>query len=260
MVGAAGADGRETTPAPGGLRAGYAAVEITPPVGVDLTGFIAREGPCTGTRDPLWARALVFESAPQERGSPGGQGSLGERVALVTCDLIGLGRHLVGRVRRRIAASSGIAPQGLLFNCSHTHAGPETGVLTTIGMPHPAYLASLERGLGDAVERAASDLVPVRLHLGSTRVPEGLALNRVYRRVGQPERYDRELVVLRVEPLATVVAFACHAVALGSGERNASADFVAPLRRELEAAGGGPLLYLNGCGGDVNPAGMDSRG
>ena len=127
-------------------------------------------------------------------------------------------------------------------------------------MPHPAYLASLERGLGDAVERAASDLVPVRLHLGSTRVPEGLALNRVYRRVGQPERYDRELVVLRVEPLATVVAFACHAVALGSGERNASADFVAPLRRELEASGGGPLLYLNGCGGDVNPAGMDSRG
>ena len=57
-----------------------------------------------------------------------------------------------------------------------------------------------------------------------------------------------------------MVAFACHAVALGSGERNASADFVAPLRRELEASGGGPLLYLNGCGGDVNPAGMDSRG
>ena len=71
------ADGREATPAPGGLRAGYAAVEITPPVGIDLTGFVAREGPCTGTRDPLWARALVFESAPRERGSQGEQGPRG---------------------------------------------------------------------------------------------------------------------------------------------------------------------------------------
>jgi hypothetical protein len=56
------------------------------------------------------------------------------------------------------------------------------------------------------------------------------------------------------------VAFACHAVALGSGERQASADYVAPLRRDLEAAGTGPVLYVNGCGGDVNPAGMDDRG
>jgi hypothetical protein len=56
------------------------------------------------------------------------------------------------------------------------------------------------------------------------------------------------------------VAFACHAVALGSGERQASADYVAALRRELEAAGTGPVLYVNGCGGDVNPASMDARG
>lgn len=232
----------------GGLRAGYAAVEITPPAGTDMTGFIAREGPCLGRRDPLEVRALVFEDAA------------GRRVALAACDLIGLGRHLVARVRRRVAGVTGIPPEGQLFNCSHTHAGPETGVLTTIGLPDPEYLATLEARLGDALIAAAARLVPVRLHLGATEVPDGLALNRVYRRVDQPGRYDRQLVAVRIEPLATIVAFACHAVALGSGERYAAADFVAPLRRELESDGGLPLVYLNGCGGDVNPAGMDARG
>jgi hypothetical protein len=241
MSGASGGAGA------GGLRAGYAAAEITPPAGTEMTGFIAREGPSLGRRDPLEARALVFEDAA------------GHRAAVVACDLIGLGRHLVARVRARVAAATGVPPEAQLFNCSHTHAGPETGVLTTIGVPAPAYLRDLETRLGDVLIAAAAALVPVRLRVGATEVPDGLVLNRVYRRIDQPGRYDRQLVAVRVEPLATVVAFACHAVALGAGERHASADFVAPLRRELDAAGP-PVLYLNGCGGDVNPAGMDSRG
>ncbi|MBI3970392.1 MAG: hypothetical protein HY332_03805 [Chloroflexi bacterium] len=239
----------------GPLRAGYAALDITPPAGIDLTGFIARRGPCTGVLDPLEARALVFE------------GARARRAALVTCDLIGLGRHMVARVRRRVAAATGIAPEAQLFNCSHTHSGPETGVLTTIGIPDPAYLAGLEDRLAGSVIEAARALEPVRLRIGTVDVSPGLVLNRVYRRAGRPEAYDPQLTVVRLEraagqagPLATIVAFACHAVALGSGERGASADYVAPLRTHLEAAGAGPVLYVNGCGGDVNPAGMDARG
>ena len=238
-----------------GLRAGCAAAEITPPAGVDLTGFAAREGPCTGARDPLQARALVFGDAS------------GPRAALVTCDLIGLGKHLVGRVRRAVEVATGIPARAQLFNCSHTHAGPETGVLTTIGKPHAPYLADLEQRLAGVVVEAARDLVPVALRAASIDVPDGLAINRVFRRVGRPDAIDRQLTVVRVDrldgaapPLGTIVNFACHAVALGSGEREASADYVAPLRRDLEAAGTGPVLYVNGCGGDINPASMDARG
>ena len=235
------------------LRAGYASVDITPPVGTDLTGFIAREGPCEGTLDPLEARALVLEDGD------------GNRAALVTCDLIGLGRHLVARVRSRAALASGVPEAAQLFNCSHTHSGPETGVLTTIGLPNPEYLASLEERLADVVTRAARDLAPVRLRIASVDVPEGLAVNRVYRKHGRPEAYDRRLTVVRIEtaggtPFASLVSFACHAVALGHGERLASADYVGALRGTLEAQGTGPVLYVNGCGGDVNPASMDNRG
>ncbi|HET7771066.1 MAG TPA: hypothetical protein VFN74_19995 [Chloroflexota bacterium] len=237
----------------GELRAGYASVEITPPVGTDLTGFIAREGPCEGALDPLEARALVVED------------DAGNRAALVTCDLIGLGRHMVARVRSRAALGAGVPEAAQLFNCSHTHAGPETGVLTTIGLPNPDYLMSLEERLADVVIRAARDLAPVRVRLASGDVPDGLVINRVYRKHGRPEAYDRRLTVVRLEtpggaPFATVVSFACHAVALGAGEQLASADYVGALRGTLEAQGTGPVLYVNGCGGDVNPASMDSRG
>jgi len=236
-----------------GLRAGYAAVDITPPVGTDLTGFNARSGPCEGTLDALEARALVFED------------SAGNSAALITCDLIGLGKHLVARVRRRVLEATGFPEAAQLYNCSHTHAGPETGVLSTIGVPDPAYLAWLEGQLAQVVIRAAHALIPVAFRMGMADVPDGLAINRVYRYQGRREAYDRQLTVLRVErdnggPLATLVAFACHATALGHSERHAATDYVGPLRRALEAAGTGPVLYVNGCGGDVNPASMDSRG
>jgi neutral ceramidase len=238
------------------MRAGYQTVDITPPAGVDLTGFIARKGPCAGTLDPLEARALVFEDAR------------GHQAALVTCDLIGLGRHLVARVRRRVAEATGIPATAQLFNCSHTHAGPETGVLTTIGLPDPRYLALLEERLVSVVTAAARELLPVRVAVAAGDAPEGLVINRVFRRVDRPEAYDRQITVVRLDredgsderPLATLVAFACHAVALGSEEQHASADYVGTLRRALEDAGTGPVLYVNGCGGDVNPASMDRRG
>ena len=58
------------------LEAGAAQIDITPLVGVDLTGM--DDGPSTGTNDPLWAKALVF------------RGSGGRVVVIVTLDLLGI--------------------------------------------------------------------------------------------------------------------------------------------------------------------------
>jgi neutral ceramidase len=236
-----------------GLRAGYAAADITLPAGTEMTGFIARNGPCEGVLDPLEARALVFEDGS------------GGRAALVTCDLIAVGCHLVARVRRRIAELTGIPEGAVLIHCSHTHSGPETGVKTTIARPNPAYLASLEQRLVAVVVDAARSLAAVRFRAAVGEVPEGLALNRAYRRLGREIEYDHRLTVVRIEqgtgePFATLVSFGCHPVSLGAAERHASADYVGVLRRALEAAGTGPVLYVNNCCGDVNPVGMEQPG
>ena len=47
--------------AAGGLRAGVALVEITPPLGAGMYGFANRKGGATGVLDPLMARVLVLE-------------------------------------------------------------------------------------------------------------------------------------------------------------------------------------------------------
>ena len=97
-------------------------------------------------------------------------------------------------------------------------------------MPHPAYLASPGAGPGRRRRAAASAPRPGAPAPGVNAGPGGPGPQPGLPRGGAAGALRPGLVALRVEPLATVVAFACHAVALGSGERNASADFVAPLR------------------------------
>lgn len=232
------------------MRIGAARVEITPPAGTDLTGFIAREGPCTGVHDPLYATALVAEDA-------------GRRVALVSCDLLGLGAATVRRVRSRVEERTGIPHDAQLFACTHTHAGPETGVTTGLGDPDPAYLLRLERALEDVVCAAAERLDEARIGLG--RGTCHAAHNRVLARAHQDEtRIDPEVLVARIasldgRPRAAIVHYTCHPVAAGSENRLASADWWGVVRRRLEAAGAGPVLAVNGAGGDINPR-MDRRG
>ncbi|MGI6209715.1 MAG: hypothetical protein ACOYEW_16045, partial [Anaerolineae bacterium] len=60
------------------MLAGFAKIDITPPVGTTLTGDLARLGPAEGVRDPLFCRALVL-----------GQGT--GQAALIVADTLGFG-------------------------------------------------------------------------------------------------------------------------------------------------------------------------
>ncbi|HEX5417457.1 MAG TPA: neutral/alkaline non-lysosomal ceramidase N-terminal domain-containing protein [Chloroflexota bacterium] len=232
------------------MQIGIARKDITPSVGLDLSGFIAREGPCTGVHDPLYLTALVAEED-------------GKSVALISCDLIGLGAALVRRVRERVATRTGIPTRAQLYACTHTHAGPETGVITSLGEPDPTYLAGLEDALVAVVEAAASARQPAIL--GWLRGESHAAHNRVLKRAGQDDtRIDPEVLVARVstpagEPIGTILHYTCHPVAAGPENRLASADWCGVVRQQLEEAGSGPVVVVNGAGGDINPR-MERRG
>src|SRR5687768_15216469 len=146
------------------MRIGVARRDITPPPGVDLAGFLAREGPSLGVHDPLFATALVAE----ERG---------RRVALVVADLICLGAATVARVRAAVERETGIPTTSQMYACTHTHGSPETGVLTSMGSVDPSYMADFERTLVAVVREAVSDLVPARI--GWSRGECHMAHNRV---------------------------------------------------------------------------------
>ena len=72
------------------MRIGAAAIDITPPVGTALDGYGGRTDVSLGVHDPLYARALYLDDGATQ-------------VALVVCDLIGIGSFLAARARALIA-------------------------------------------------------------------------------------------------------------------------------------------------------------
>src|SRR3954470_17268535 len=76
------------------FQVGLAEIDITPPAGYRMDGYFY-ERLNTGQRDPLIAKALVFQQGPT-------------RAALVVCDLIGIPLALSREVRSLAAARTGI--------------------------------------------------------------------------------------------------------------------------------------------------------
>src|SRR5947209_17732721 len=92
------------------LRAGAAAVDISPPEGTPLAGYYSPRG-ARAALDPLFSKALVLEQG-------------GTKAALVVCDLISLPRYTVEEARRLIEKQTGIPAAHVMVSATHTHTGP----------------------------------------------------------------------------------------------------------------------------------------
>lgn len=235
------------------LTAGVARVDITPPIGVWLSGFGGRYAPSDGIRDELYSTALVLESD-------------GQKAAIVGTDIIGVDVDLMLRIRELAAAWTAIDADHLLVNASHTHCGPATVRGMRTGQMDDAYCDVLARRIATAVAQADAARQPASLHYGSQHV--AVSINRRQRKSdggtgigknpGGP--VDRIVRVLRVDgqsgrPLAIAFNCACHPVSLG-GILKVSADYVGAAARTIEAGhdGQAPALFLQGCCGNINPA------
>ena len=128
------------------MKAGFAKVDITPRVGVELCGFgpfIQRRS--IGVRDRLWAKAAVFEQG-------------GVTLLLVSCDLIGVGPSTVNRVREVVRKATGLKPEAIMIHCTHTHSGPSTADYHGWGEPDPPYLEILPERIARACIEAVAKL------------------------------------------------------------------------------------------------------
>ncbi|MBI3910754.1 MAG: neutral/alkaline non-lysosomal ceramidase N-terminal domain-containing protein, partial [Armatimonadetes bacterium] len=235
-----------------GWLAGVAQMDITPPLGVWLTGYGNRPGPASNVLDPLFVRALAVSD--------------GERTAaLVSVDLVGLSAAHVKEIRRQVAARTGIPPELLLLNASHTHAGPATMALRSLGECDPEYCALLPRWVATVVELAVRRLAPGRLAYGEAITDIGI--NRREVREGRivmgpnpHSAYDRTVAVLRVDgedgaPRTVWFSHATHGVVMGNQNTGISAEWPGAACATLRQALGGECvpLFAQGCAGDINP-------
>ena len=143
--------------APGGLRAGFGARDITPPPGVGMSSFSADSRQAVGFRQRLYVRAIVLED------------DSGERLALAVADLGQVSILLHRRVAdRTLRSGAGIGADRLLLSATHTHSGPGNffaadGYNVNAGRFSgfdPVVTDFLIDGIAGAIEDAAFDLQP----------------------------------------------------------------------------------------------------
>jgi hypothetical protein len=258
---------------------------ITPPVGIGMAGFAGRP-PSIGVHDDLTATALVLcERDATSGGENEGNGDARDtRVAIVALDLIGLRADtLVEPIKRQIEVVTGIPPERVFLNCSHTHYGPAIGTYGSDAIEPAAqvYRDALGHYLAGVVATADAARRPVTLSAGRGSVRVGI--NRRERKedgriiLGQnPEgTLDSEVQVWRFDaadaealepgaplgwvrrsapPVAVLVNYACHGVSLSSQVRLMSADFMGVMREAVEKLVGGTALYVQGACGNINPS------
>ncbi len=227
------------------LSVGAASVVSTPPVGTPMDGYSARQEVAQGVHDDLHARALVLDDGTT-------------RLALVSCDLLGVDRRLAARARQLIEGAMGIPAAQVMIAATHTHAGP-AGLRREFDEPLVDLTARLVAG---AVAAAGRSKRPAVLKAGCTAV-DSVSQNR--RHPDWPIDSDLRLLLFDSPdplegPVAAVISFACHATVMNFDNLLISADYpgyaVATVQKVLP---GLPCLFLNGACGNVNPIWMEQR-
>jgi hypothetical protein len=156
-----------------------------------------------------------------------------------------------------------------MVGCSHTHSGPSTFCLPTLGVPDQSYLALLKRKLAGLAKMAQDQAEPCAL--GTEREPVSVGINRREWRDGQmilgrneegPTAAYVDVVAVDTmagDPLARYFVHAAHAVTLGGDNLLISADWPGCAQAAVERIYGGRCVALfgQGCCGDIN---SDPRG
>lgn len=266
------------------MRAGAAQVEITPWAGTHLAGSGAGEHrPAQVVLDPLYARAVVFESG-------------GRKVCFLSLDVTIVTLEWTERIRRAAAEQFGFDPEAVMVHATQTHSAPSLGhfmfdpdfpdlpadIEYLRGGETPFFEFAAERAV-EAIGAAYRSLRPVQIAAGSA-VRDGLAFNRrgvtrdgkvvmpwLYSQRQYPSgpthlRYlegptDPEVGVFcardeAMQMVAMLLHFTCHPVNVFATQYYAvSADWPGIWAAEMQRAFGPTCipLVLNGCCGNLNP-------
>jgi hypothetical protein len=217
---------------------------------VDITSTEA--GPVNGR---LFARALVIKNDTTT-------------TAIVTLDVVAIGEigHVnnayLGKVRTQVEKELNIKPANVMINASHCHGVPCSDVdVRTIQAIREAAgkLVPVKVGAGRGYEDRIMENRRLRLKNGKeidVRHAYSLPPDEEVAKVGP---VDTEIGVLRLDredgrTLAVVYNFACHPIqGVPSGGNTADITGFSSKVIEDNCSEGTIALFVQGCGGDINP-------
>ena len=155
-----------------GLQAGFARVNINPPLGIDINGYYVKRY-ATGILDDLEANAVALKNGDKS-------------TLLMSLDNLGTDVNYL-EIRQEIEKRTGIPVDAIFIHCTHTHTAPSSVVKTedTEEGKKIAKLSSDYRNFlffrcVDVATMAVADLKPAKMGYGIGLAPN-VAFIRRYR-------------------------------------------------------------------------------
>lgn len=239
------------------LQAGFAVVDITPPVGTHKIGWIIE---LKGERvlDPLYARVAIFTSGRQ-------------RLAVIALDTLSVRWSLTQEIRTRLANRFSFPADAILVAATHNHAGPAVTGFGKVPLA-AAYVEDMLQKLTAAFGEALARLQPAEIgfaHGFEWRIAHN---RRIAMRDGTTKTHgtfndinalcyegpvDPEVSVMAVrraadqKALGCIVNYTCHPTHAGGGT-DFSGGYPAAVCKALEGQGWPIGLYLNGACGNIH--------
>lgn len=137
------------------FRAGAAASNITPPIGLLIAGRSVRK-PATHIHDELHAKCVVLDDGKT-------------RLALVIADNLGMSREVCDAAKEVILKQTGIPRENVITAGTHTHSSVSARGVSRLILDEPLddYQQFLAMRIADGVRRAVNDLEPARIGWGN---------------------------------------------------------------------------------------------
>lgn len=234
------------TSTPGPLRAGWARRDMTPKVGTPLAGYGARKGGknSVDVYDLLCVRALALSDGD-------------DTIVLVGSDMLIIPPNIAEMVREEVGKQTGLAPDDILLNASHTHCGPGgfgPGFASKItgGAYDPEIPLFLAKAFSEAIIDAVNALEPAKLASGGVDAPEYIR-NRM--REGAPVDSELSFLVAEQEDgdRCYLVSYSAHPTTFGASMMEFSAEYPGMLLGAIELDTGADTVYLGGAVGSMGP-------
>ena len=237
-----------------GLQVGFAKINITPGYSVGLSGYSNAEvRRSEGFLDYIYATCIAVS---QEE----------ETILLYTVDTIAMTHNEAEFFRGQITQATDIPGEKIFFGATHAHSCPEKS---------GQYKQELSQWMVEAAQKALEDRAPATVQATTTEI-EGMNFIRHYEMadgtyaganfgdfskeiVGHATQNDPQMVLVKFVRedgkkdvvLVNFQAHPDHSTMLGFYQ--IAADFVGPLRDELEKLSGASVAYFTGASGNQNP-------
>ncbi len=243
------------------LKAGFASAKITPPMGINISGYFV-ERLADGVLDDIYVRALALEAG-------------GKRVVMLSYDLCSVVTPTAKVIRKMVSEALGLPFEAIYLAATHTHTGPGCGQGEEGSLQNQYYNYLLTKSVSAAKE-AVVDLKDAKM---GWRIGEaaGIAFVRRFRMkdgsvktnpgTGNPDilapigDVDNRVNVLRFERESDnicLVNFGDHPDTVGGCK--ISADWPGALCATMErAVDNCHCIFFNGAQGDVNHIDVNAK-